>query len=90
MQPSAAFKEQALYCTTSVTVLECVKLPLVPVIVKTKLPVWVLRPVCTLRVLFPEPVTEPGLKLAVVWFGNPLMLKLTAPLKPPEEPTVTV
>ena len=38
----------------------------------------------------PEPpLTEVGLKVAVAPLGNPLALKLTAPLNPPEGVTVT-
>jgi hypothetical protein len=71
-------------------VVECVKLPLVPVIVKINVPVWVLDAVCTVSVLLPEPVTALGLKLAEVWFGKPLTLRLTVPVKPLKAPTVAV
>ncbi len=79
-----------LHCTTSITVVECVKLPLLPVIVRVKVPVCVLLAVLTVSVLDPEPVTEAGLKLAEVWFGSPLALRLTVPVKPFSAPTVTV
>ena len=38
----------------------------------------------------PEPVTDVGLKLALDREGNPLTLKLTTPLNPPEPVTVTM
>ena len=38
----------------------------------------------------PEPVTDVGLKLALAPAGNPLALKLTTPLNPPEPATVAV
>ena len=79
-----------LHCTTSVTVVACDKLPPLPVMVNVKVPVCVLLPVLIVSVLDPEPVIEPGLKLAVVWFGSPLALRLTVPLKPLSAPTVTV
>ena len=44
----------------------------------------------TVRVEVPEPVTELGLKFALVRFGSPLTLKLTMPLKPPEGVIVTM
>jgi hypothetical protein len=37
----------------------------------------------------PEPVTEGGLKEAVAPEGNPLAVKLTAPVKPFSAPTLT-
>ena len=37
-----------------------------------------------------EPLTEAGLKLAVVPLGNPLTLRLTVPANPLSEPTVAV
>ena len=79
-----------LYCTTMVTVVECVKAPLVPVIVSTRLPVRVVLLVVTVRVLVPEPVIEAGLKLAVEFLGRLVTLRLTVPVKPFSAPTVTV
>jgi hypothetical protein len=58
--------------TTNVTVVECVRLPLVPVIVSVKVPAGVLLVVVTDMADDPEPVTEAGLKLAVAPAGNPL------------------
>ena len=38
----------------------------------------------------PEPATEAGLKLAPAPLGNPLTLKLTLPVKPPDAVAVAV
>lgn len=76
--------------TTSVTVVECVRLPLVPVIVKVKVPAGVVALVVTDMVDDPEPVTEAGLKLALAPAGNPLTLKLTLLANPPDPVTVAV
>jgi len=46
--------------------------------------------VVTLMVLEPDPATEVGLKLAAAPAGNPEMLNVTVPVKPPEGVTVTV
>ena len=46
--------------------------------------------VVTVKVEEPEPVTDAGLKLAVEPTPNPLTLKLTVPLNPPEGVTVMV
>lgn len=76
--------------TTKVTVVECARLPLVPVIVKGKLPDGVVVLVVTEMVDEPEPITEAGLKVAFAPAGNPLMVKLTFPLNPPDPVTVAV
>jgi len=76
--------------TTSVTVVECARLPLVPVIVKTKVPVGVLALVVTDMVDDPDAVTEAGLKLAPAPTGNPLTLKFTLLLNPPDPVIVAV
>lgn len=78
------------YCTVSVTVAECTKPPDVPVIVNTLLPVGVFLLVEIVNVEEPEPVTEAGLKLALVRGGNPETLKLTVPENPPVAVMVTV
>jgi hypothetical protein len=64
--------------------------PLVPLILKLKVPVGVDPLVLTVNVDDPWPVTEPGLKLALELDGNPRTLKVTCPLKPPMAATVTV
>src|SRR5947207_1365741 len=76
--------------TTKVTVAECVRLPLVPVMVRVKLPVGVVLLVVTLNVELPDPVTEVGLKPAVAPGGNPLTLKETLAAKQFDAPTVAV
>jgi hypothetical protein len=45
-------------------------------------PVDVLREVEIVSVELPEPLTEAGLKLALVRLGSPVTAKLTGPLNP--------
>jgi len=73
--PPAAF-------TTRVTVAECTRLPLVPVIVRVKVPADVVELVETDKVELPEPATEVGVKLPLAPLGNPPTLKATVPVKP--------
>ena len=64
---------------------ECFRLPLVPVIVSVYVPVGVLRFVETLRVEFAGEggsVSDVGLKVQVLRGGQPVRLKLTVPAKP--------
>jgi hypothetical protein len=72
--------------TASVAEAVCVRVPpvpvLVPVIVTAKLPAGVAAVVVTLIV--EEVVAALGLKVAVAPLGNPLALKLTVPVKPPD------
>lgn len=75
--------------TTNVTEAVWLSVPLVPVIVNEKLPVGVLLAVVTVRVDEPE-FSEAGLKLAVAPAGNPLTLKFTVPVNPPEGVTLTM
>ena len=42
------------------------------------------------KVVFPEPATDAGEKLALAPLGNPVMVKFTVPVKPPEPVTVTL
>ncbi len=86
----AANPKSAGAFTTKVTVAVWVRLPLVPVIVKVELPVGVVAAVVTVMVDEPELLTDDGLKLAVAPAGNPLALKLTLPLNPPDGVTVAV
>ena len=65
-------------------------MPLVPLMVNTKVPRGVLDLVLTVIVDVPLPFTDAGLKLAVVREGKPLTLKLTVPEKPFTGVTVTV
>jgi hypothetical protein len=53
-------------------------------------PTGVELPVETLSVEEPEPPTEVGLKLPLAPLGNPLTLKLTLAVKPPDDVTVAV
>jgi len=76
--------------TTSVTVVECTKLPLVPVMVRVYVPAGVDVLVVTDIVEEPEPATEVGLKLALAPEGKPLALNVTLPVKPPDSVTVVV
>ncbi len=74
--------------TTRETEAVCERLPLVPVIVTGKLPVEVVAVVLT--VIVAEPVAGLGLKLALAPAGKPPVLKLTAPVKPPDGEMFTV
>ena len=65
-------------------------LPLVPLILKEKVPVDVDALVLIVNVDVPWPVTEPGLKLAVELSGNPRTRNVTGPLKPWIAVTATV
>jgi hypothetical protein len=69
--------------TTSVTVVACVVVPLVPVIVSVYVPASDELDVVMVRVEEPEPVTDVGLKLPVAPDGKPVTPRLTVPLKPP-------
>src|SRR5262245_20475852 len=68
--------------TTSMTMAECVRLPLMPVMVNVKLPTGVVLEVETLNVEEPEPVSEAGLNVPVAPLGKPLTLNATFPAKP--------
>ena len=74
----------------SVNVVEWLKLPLVPVMVKVRVPNAALRPTVTVRVELPEPVMDVGLKLVLTRDPWPLTLKFTVPAKPFSPVTVTV
>jgi hypothetical protein len=76
--------------TASVAVVECVRLPLVPVIVSVDVPTGVLPVVVTVNVEFPVPVTVAGEKLAVAPVGNPLALSVTTPVNPFNAPMLAV
>jgi hypothetical protein len=68
----------------------CVKPPLVAVMVRVDVPVGALWLALTVNVDEPDPVIEPGLKLALVRRGNPLTLRLTAPVNPLPAVTLTL
>lgn len=75
--------------TTSVTIVEWVRLLLVPVIAREYVPVGV-ELVLMVSVDEPDPpLTEVGLKLAVAPVGSPLTLKPTESVNPPEPLTLT-
>jgi hypothetical protein len=76
--------------TTMVTVVECTKLPLVPVMVRVKVPDGVVALVVTDKLDDPEPVTDAGLNDAPAPVGNPLTVKPTLLLNPPDPVTVVV
>src|SRR6185369_7188847 len=57
--------------TTNLTVVECDRLPFVPVTVNVLVPAGVEPVVLTVRVDEPEPVTEAGLKPPVAPVGRP-------------------
>ena len=73
---------------------ECVKLPLVPVMVKVNVPVELFLAVVTVRVEVDEfgdvTVTGLGLNVPVLFEGRPVTLKLTEPLNPLVGARVTV
>ena len=70
----------------SVTVVLCLRLPLVPVRERVLLPALLLRLACTVSVEVLEVLL--GLKLAVAPAGRPLRVSVTLPLKPPLALTV--
>jgi len=78
------------YWMVSVTVVEWLKLPLVPVMVSVRFPTLALLPTFTVSVEVPEPVTEVGLKLALTRDPNPLTLRFTVPANPFTAVMVTV
>src|SRR5579859_5102423 len=73
-----------------VTFAECVRLPLVPVMVSVYVPATAELLVDTLRVDEPEPLTAVGFSEAVTPVGTPLTLSATLPLNPLSAPTVAV
>jgi len=76
--------------TVRLTVVVCDRLPLVPWIVNVNVPRGVLDLVETVIVELPEPVMDAGLNDAVARDGKPLALRLTLPLNPLTDDTVTV
>ena len=69
--------------TVSVTLVVRVVVPEVPVIVTVAVPVAAVLDAANVSVEL-APVADAGLKLAVTPLGNPLAVKATAPVKPPE------
>jgi hypothetical protein len=76
--------------TTREVVVECVRVPLVPVMVSVEVPTGVVLAVVTVSVEVPLPLIVAGEKLAVAPVGNPLAPKVTVPVNPFSAPTVTV
>ena len=64
--------------------------PLVPVMVRTKLPVGVLAAVVIVSVELLPALTEVGLNVPVALAGRPVTLKLTEPVKPATAAVLTV
>ncbi len=75
--------------TTRETEAVCERVPLVPVMVTEKLPVDVAGSVFTVKIE-ELPVVGLRLKLGVAPVGNPLALKVTSPVKPPDGEMFTV
>src|SRR5215813_10948360 len=75
--------------TTRVIAVGWVRLPLVPVTVTLAVPVVAVADAVKVRVLL-APVTEAGLKLAVTPLGSALVVRATAPAKPPVRATLIV
>jgi len=76
--------------TTSVTVVLCVRLPLLPVMISVYVPGGVEALVVTVIVEEPLVVIVPGLNEADAPMGKPLALNVTVPVNPPAGVTVTV
>ena len=76
--------------TTSVTLAECDRPPLVPVRVSVKVPIVVAALVVMLSVEEPEPLIEAGAKPADAPEGRPFALNDTVPVNPFSAATFTV
>ena len=76
--------------TFRLTVVDFVVPALVPLMLKLNVPSFVFLVVETVTIVFPAPVTEVGLNVAVVFAGKPLTLKVTTPPNPPSGLTVAV
>ena len=75
---------------SGLTVVVCVRPPLVPVMVSVYVPGGVVQLAVALSVDVPGPLTEAGLKLVVIPEGELLALSATLPLKPLSAPIATV
>jgi hypothetical protein len=82
-----AVSEKSGVATTKVTVVECVRAPLTPVMVSVYDPTGVVAELVTDKV--DDDVVGFGEKLPVAPVGNPPTLSVTWPLKPTREFTVT-
>src|ERR1700730_17782659 len=76
--------------TTKLTVVECARAPLVPVMVSVDVPASVLVEVVTVIVEVPLVVTVAGENLALAPAGKTVALSVTVPVKPFNAPMVTV
>jgi hypothetical protein len=76
--------------TVSDTVVECDRLPLVPVIVIEYVPAAVPEATVNVAVELPEPLTDVGLNATVTPLGMPLAESETAEANPSTAPIVTV
>jgi hypothetical protein len=74
---------QRLYLIISVIVALWARLPLVAFIVSVYVPTGACGLGDIFSVELPEPITDFGLKLEVVFGGNPDTVKFTVPEKPP-------
>ena len=70
------------FVTFRLTMVELENPLLVPLIVKVNVPAGVCLVVEIVTTVFPPPVIEVGLKVAVVLAGKPLTLKVTTPPNP--------
>jgi hypothetical protein len=86
----AEIEKSAAAETTREVVVECMRLPLVPVRVSVEVPMGVVLTVVTVSVEVPLPLIVAGEKLAVAPVGNPLALRVTVPVNPFSARTVTV
>jgi hypothetical protein len=77
------------YLRVSDAVIECVRLPLVPVIVRLYVPLGDLAEVDTLNVTL-VPVVEAGVKEAVALAGNPETVNAADPVNPCSRVIVTL
>jgi hypothetical protein len=82
-------EEPAEVETTRVVLVEWLSEPLVPLIVKGKLPVGVLVAVATVSVELAPALMEAGLNVPVALAGRPLVLRFTVPVNPFTAPTLT-
>ena len=78
------------HLTTRVTVVECIRVPAFPLMVKRYVPVGVFGFVVIVNVVVPEPATEVGTNEEVTRAGRPLTRKLTEAENGPNAATDTV
>lgn len=76
--------------TTRLTVAVRTREPLVPVTVIGYVPPTVVASALKAKVDVPAPVTDAGVNTAEAPAGSPVVVRATAPVKPPRAPIVTV